>query len=415
MDTAMTNAAEPPHHYTSAQRVGLAFAYVLHVFAHLHLADAVEATWPTDGGAIPSGAVKHCKKWFERLKEEGCVSDHPRRLEWRKLPAAEAVEAAALVKRGILVPVERARGERFTQHVWFHSIDDAVRHVPRLQEILQKFEITPEHLLHRMHEEDRTLHWGKLDMKGILTDEQKFERQRYAANLLALIQADPHLLDRFVWLDEVKIWLFNGNAPNVHVWRDAYDEAVHFVVPGCGKVGGKPMRVCMYVAVNAKVGLVGFQYTHPTTGFPERWTQQAYPGAPGAEGRVDPDYKVGVGRGRGVNTMLPKQSTSVVGVSADVCMRSSTSHRKAQGSLSPFIAAYRLGWNAGVSTRMGSAGASMRACRARKSAALAAAEPTSQSRTRTSATPAPHAAAIIAASIVRCCFGSGTRVDAHTK
>ena len=377
MDATMSDATGPPHSYNQRQRVAMALAYALFILFGGTLMNALTTTWPEGQGGPPKSAVKHCKHWYERLLVDGSVFDRPRRLGWRKLPDATALEAAKLVKEGVLVSVVHRHDGPPIRRVWFHSLDDAIRHVPRLRAIMTQFQVTPDYLLHRMHEVDKGLHWGKLDIKGTLKEEHKSERKRYAADLLACINADPLFLDRFVWVDEVKIWLFGGSSSDVCVWCDAHDEGVHLVVPGCGKVGAKPTRVCMYTAVNAKLGLVGFQYTHPTTGFPDTWKQEAYPGAPGAKYRADPDYKVGTSRGRGVNTRLPKQSTSVWGVSVWVCMRSSTSHRKAQRSLSPIFAAYGLGWKPVVSTRMGSAGAALRACSARTSAAPTAAEPTS--------------------------------------
>lgn len=150
------------------------------------------------------------------------------------------------------------------------------------------------------------------------------------------------------------------------------------VLPGCGKVGSKPIRVCMYVAVNPKLGLVGYQYTPPTTGFPDTWPQAVYAHTPGAADRQDPPYTVRGPGGRGVNTMFEKQSISVVGLIAGVCRRLSVSQRKAQGSLCPVTGANMEGWKPGLSTRMGAPGAAARASSARWSAAAAAAEPTSQ-------------------------------------
>lgn len=347
--------------YTPQQRVALALAYAVHKHTYLALAAAVEKTWAEELGAVPPGAVHHCKKWFDRLQETCTVADGPGRGRKHKLPDAVALEAARLVKAGLEVqPVHGGRALD-KRRIWFHTIDEAVRHVPRLGQILDTFEIKVDHLVRRMHEVDKGLHWATLDIKGALSAEHTAARQKYAADLLARIAADPTLLDRFVWVDEVKIWLFGGNSKNVHVWCDAHDEGVHLVLPGCGKLGSRPVRVSMYVAVNAKLGLVGFQYTTPTTGFPETWKQQAYARAPGAADRADPTYKVRGVAGRGVNTMFEKRSISVVGFIVGVCRRSSAPHRKAQGSLSPLTGANMEGWKPGLSTRIGAAGAAVRA------------------------------------------------------
>jgi hypothetical protein len=269
------------------------------------------------------------------LESEAGVEDAAGRGRKVKLPDEVATEAAKLVKAGFEVRPVRGSQSLPARRNGFHTIGDAVRRVPRLKEILDNYDITADHLLRRMHAVDPGLHWGRVDVKAALTDAHKLTRLTYARKVLALIAQDPSFLDFVVWVDEVKIWLFSGKASDVHVWCDAHDQGVRLVVPGCGTVGGKPVIVALYAAVNAKLGLVGWQYTYPTTGFPDKWQQRAYGRIAGAAERRDTDYKVrGLG-GHCVNITLPYGSISVVQLSSLVTSRQITSCRKAKGSLSP--------------------------------------------------------------------------------
>jgi hypothetical protein len=393
-------------YFTPQQRVVVAIAHVLHEKKPCPLSEALEALWDKGWGVVPPSAEKHCNKWRKRLFETAGVEDAAGRGRHATLPDEEAREASELVKAGYEVTPMRGKERLPARRIYFHSIEEAVRRVPRLQHIMSEHDISTEHLLRRMHAVDPRLHWGRMDVKVLLSKERMAERLVYAQRLQALIAQDPAYLDMVIWIDEVKIWFFGGRSTDVHVWCDAHDQGVHMVVPGCGKLGGAPLCVGLYAAVNAVLGLVAVQYSPSTTGFPEDWPQKVYGRLKDAKDRKDADYEVGW---VGWNIMLPVLSWVVLVVMPLVISAARTSCMKAKGSRSAAVYAFCKGSNPGVRISTGMVGAAVRRARARRTASAAARVLRSQSRTRTNPTPAAHAAPIILASIVRCWRAGLTR------
>lgn len=340
MDTEKAVVEQPQHRFTTEQRAILAAAHYIHKAAGCTLAEAAAKLWREEWGDMPPSAVRHCKTWRDRLEETGAVLDAPGRGRPHKLPDDVAREAALLVKAGYEVTPTRGREKLPARRMWFHTIDEAIRLTPRLLDILGEFDISPDHLLRRMHEVDPGLRWRRLDVKVLLSKELREERQRYARAMLERLEREPDLLRRIVWIDQVKIWFWGGKATDVHVWCDAYDEQVDLVVPGCGKLGGKPLCVSLYHGVNAALGAVAHQYTPPTTGFPEEWRQKMYARLPDYADLADADYKVGCA---GRNIMLPKVSSRGLHVMVLVISKEMTCCRKAQGSRSAAMYASSTG------------------------------------------------------------------------
>lgn len=405
MDSPKATKEEEPRFFTPQERVVLAVAHVVHELKPCTLKQALKELWPKEWRAMPPSAPDHCKKWRDRLFESASVDDAPGRGRPHKLPDEVALEASGLVKAGYEITPMRGRERLPARRMYFHSIEEAVRLVPRLKHIMDTYEVSTDHLLRRMHEVDPRLHWGRMDIKALLPEGHKATRLAYARDLLDRIAKDPTFLNRVVWIDEVKIWFFGGKSTDVHVWCDAHDQGVHIVVGGCGAIGSPKLCVSLYAAVNAVLGLVAFQYSPSTTGFPQDWKQKVYWRHRDAAERQDEDYEVRV---VGWNIMFPVLSMVVVLV-MPLVRAEITSFRKAQGSRSVAMYASCMGAKPGVKISTGMVGAAARRASASRRASAAARVSMSQPRTRTSPTPTTHAAPIIWASIVRCWRLSGTR------
>lgn len=114
-------------------------------------------------------------------------------------------------------------------------------------------------------------------------------RRTCAEWFLQHLAADPLFLNRCVWIDQVKIWLFGGKVTDVHVWHSANDEGFDACFPCCGDVASKAVHICTYVAVHATLGLVFYQYVSGTA---KGITRKLWPGLPNAATRVDEDWLV---------------------------------------------------------------------------------------------------------------------------
>lgn len=314
MADGANKAGGRPLHYTPVERLACALAYAVHKFSNMTLWVALERVWGEHCDTeCPPHAYKACARWYKRLMEEGGVHDAPRGAPLHKVPDAVAARAAALVKEGYLVRVTRGAGagpnRTHEERRFYHSIHEAVSRVPELHGMLTTYDVSMEHLLRRMHEVDPDLKWGRLDTKHRLKEETMAQRVNYCTTLLEHLEGDPMFLNKVLFLDETKVWGFDGSAMDVHVWYDAHCAEARTVLPCVSTAGAKPMHVCLYAAVSGDVGLVGFQYTSGTTDFPAKWPQEPLARAAGAAERQDPNYKVG---GEGRNTMLLYLSSSGV-------------------------------------------------------------------------------------------------------
>jgi hypothetical protein len=287
------STSQPPsraYHYSEQQRVTIAVAGMLKEKGFFKSFEAaLRELWSAEElGPQPPGAVHYCKHWWQRLWETGSVhtAPHPGN---PILPNAVAAEAARIVREGFISPATHGGQAAGQRPCGFTSLGQAIRMRPQLAQLLAEYGIDKRHLLRRMHEADPTLHWGRVDAKGELSAVQRAARRTCAQWLLAKIENDAHFLDRVIFLDEVKIWLFGGKAEDIHVWMGARDQGWRVTVPCCGPVNSGPLHVCLYVAVNAKLG--GF-YSQSVAGSTRGWPKKKYAGAPLAEEDRDPDWKV---------------------------------------------------------------------------------------------------------------------------
>lgn len=146
-------------------------------------------------------------------------------------------------------------GEELLRH--FMSIEEAVDTIPLLQETVQQHHVTPQHLLKRMHAVDPGLAWKEVQFRKRLKAQDKQLRRRTARELLRDMTHDA-LMDT-VFVDAKKCWV---SLEGTHVWMDVHDnpEMTDPRVPN----EGNAYPMCWYVAVNAQVGLVWFDFVTGT-------------------------------------------------------------------------------------------------------------------------------------------------------
>lgn len=89
----------------------------------------------------------------------------------------------------------------------FTSINQACLTSQALQDIVTKYDITPKHLLKRIHQVAPTLAYSALPMKMELSPTQMRARMEYAEWLYQLHLKDPYLLWHIMWGDETRIYI----------------------------------------------------------------------------------------------------------------------------------------------------------------------------------------------------------------
>lgn len=294
MSTSGAQGGAHRGYYTTAERVRAAAAFAASKFGNVSLVEAVRKAFKGMQWQKPANLKPVCERWWNRLRTTGSVKSAPRGRSRRKLTDAAAREAAALVKAGRVVTVTRQGGPTYQQRLFFGSIADALRHLPRLVAILEAAGVSAEHLLRRMHDVDPELKWGPLDAKPRLSPQNIAERREYARHMLHKHARDPTFVQRVLFIDEFKPMLLGGGAQDIKAWYDAHSDGCRPVIPGVGMAGSPPVRVCAYVCVSGDLGLVDFQYTSGTTGFPKDWPPHPMPGTTFEDIYKDPTWQVGV-------------------------------------------------------------------------------------------------------------------------
>lgn len=236
--------------------------------------------WAQHGGANAHPDVKDVRRfiqrWGERFLEEGTIENKAHHPDTHKVPNDDAKLAAQALKGGYIgwrkpcTPGAEAQ----MVHMFWTSINRACKENPILSSIIEKYNVSPAHLLKRMHEVDPGLKYRKLDYKMDLTPQQKHERQRVAAQLLDNVHTDPSFLNRVVWIDEASVWLVSKKMTDIRVYADAHDDRVKQVIHVDGLKPGTKIKVRCLCAVNALTGPLFIEFMTGTTDVQRVWLNQ---------------------------------------------------------------------------------------------------------------------------------------------
>jgi len=204
------------------------------------------------------------KKLYEQGTLRDCL-DHPRP---PKIPDAKIKEAADIMAKGYTLPcMDDSTGMLY---VWyeqrhFTSMAQATRLSPELYQMMVDFDVTPRHLLQRMHEVCPNLVFSALPIKMELSPQQKHARQSYAAAVLWELERDPMYLHKIIWGDETRIYLGRELDGKLKVY--------HYTGQGGGDGPEEctllnkenMMRIDLVLFVNALVGCCHVEFLTGTT------------------------------------------------------------------------------------------------------------------------------------------------------
>jgi hypothetical protein len=223
-----------------------------------------------------NNVVRFATTWGTRVLLTGSVAEAPRSGRPRKISKANALRAAAILKKGIpanmVVTMEDGSQhmEETTEH--FVSMKQAYSINEDLQAICAQCRVTPEALLTAAMAADKDLTRRALGFKHGHTPESLQARRDSAKQLEVMLrvarQAAPGnrdaLLDHIVCVDEATIYLANLDAKSMHVFCSKQDISVHNVIqcPGLGK--DKKIKVHFIAAVSLKHGPLYFNFTSGT-------------------------------------------------------------------------------------------------------------------------------------------------------
>jgi hypothetical protein len=235
------------------------------------------------------------KRWYSKWdKGNYTCKDDSRSGRPRLMDLLEAAQAANFVKKGRWVQIKRGK-KTFHRLVYFTSIQDAVDHVPELQELIDRYGCTVEQLREALHAADPALKRRRITFKRALSNSEKQDRVQQSEQLLARYSADPSMLQRMVFIDETTIVLAGGNHDHVHAWCDAHDVNFADVCPLPIPDKKHPTKVHIIAAVSAHPafaatnGLVYVDFTTGTSHIHRRHNKRM----DGSQAVPDYNYQVG--------------------------------------------------------------------------------------------------------------------------
>ena len=252
-------------------------AVMCFAMAKLSLSGAIllfKQTW----NAQKEEKVNHVKSFialsYHRLSTTYSLRDFPRSGR-RKLVSNEVVlKCADEFKSGYTrnTVIDEGTGQVGLEHKYYSTIYQACQENEYIGKIVNKYNISPKHLLARMHAVCPSIKRMRLEYKLQLTVQNMEDRREAAVTLLRHIDNDARLqpppsafyLERIFWVDEWHVWLTPNDCAQ-YIWADAFDQHAHSVLPIPQLKRGEQPRVLRCLAVvNAVLGPVHIEFTTGT-------------------------------------------------------------------------------------------------------------------------------------------------------
>lgn len=235
-----------------------------------------EQGWDKDKmTAVETGDAlrKFIKYQVDKLMQTGTLDDRAHPAPPRKVSDEVAKECSDILKKGYFCFLTNAQGGQLNEeapvHLYYTSIKQAVEDQPQLKAACTAHNVTPEHLLKRMHEVDPELKYYTLDLKQALTDEQ-MEKRRFCAQVLYnWATSDPNFLLSVIYIDEFS---FSFIPLPKHIKIKIYcglndDEVRHHVVHNPYASSSQPhIKVRSIIFTNALLGAFRIEMMTGTTG-----------------------------------------------------------------------------------------------------------------------------------------------------
>jgi len=231
-----------------------------------------------DNSSYAGGVSGHYKDFLKRNWEHFCktgrVDDADRSGRPAKLPEQEAKRASELIKAGKWVWV-LPKKNGIKRQVYFRTIPQAIKEVPELQKLVEKYKLTADALRHRMLKVDPDLMRHTLTMKYDHDAASMRARQQYCKEMLAAISSGPNqrqaFLESLVFCDEATVILSTTEDKKIHAWvsKEHFNKCTVLHMPHVK--GYKDCKIHFFIAVSAHPafqgtnGLVYWEFTTGTT------------------------------------------------------------------------------------------------------------------------------------------------------
>jgi len=231
-----------------------------------------------DNGSYARGVGSHWKQFLARMWDHfhktGRVDDADRSGRPPKLPEAEAIKAANMIKAGKWVyALPMSRGIK--RRAYFRTIPQAIKELPALQQIVKEYNLTADALRHRMLKVDPDLKRRTLTMKYDFDADSMKARQAHCKEMLAAISSGPTqrkaFLESLLFGDEASVTLSPTDTKHIKVWVSKEDFNSNTVLHLPRLKGFKECKVHFFIVVSAhpafadQNGLVYWEFTTGTS------------------------------------------------------------------------------------------------------------------------------------------------------
>jgi hypothetical protein len=219
--------------------------------------------------SISERPSRFVERWWEHFKKHGDVDDAQRSGRPPKVPDDVAWHAAEILCRGYTV-TRNVDGRQIVEQKYYSTLPDAIAANGELRDVLLRFPVTADQLLHAMHRVAPELEHHRVSFRHMLSPEEKAHRSTVAAGLRTWYQNDPSLLDNMVFIDETTILTQGLKREHIEVWVNGSDTNFKDYTSVPGK-SGDPVKAHVIAAVSAhpsfqdKHGLVYFDFTTGTS------------------------------------------------------------------------------------------------------------------------------------------------------
>ena len=207
-----------------------------------------------------------------KFKEYGSIHDRQPTGRPTTIPDHVVKQCSIALKQGYMVITYLAEQpqQAMLLYRYYTTIKQACTENPLLAQVCEQYQVSPSHLLRRMHHVDpmprrRTLHY-----KQELLAAQMAKRSLVAAQLWQSCTANPSQLLYTFWADECSILFVNSDA-SLKVYCDAHDQNVSLVLPCKHVKSGHQIKVRLLGVVNALLGPFYMEFTTGTTDIQRRF------------------------------------------------------------------------------------------------------------------------------------------------
>jgi len=230
-----------------------------------------------EGGSMAAQVVSHQSQFLQRQWEHFTtffnLDDNPRPGRPLFISHEDAMAASELLKQGKLFK-RHTKGHILEFITYYTTVGEAIRLCPGIKAIVDKYNCSAHQLYAAMKRDDSDLCRRSITFKTPFDDAEMNARKAYCLREFTALGAEafwwPKLLERRVFIDEMRISFSSMSGKHVKLYMSKHDARMHDVVRVPVVTGEEDLRVHIIMAVSShpryasRNGLVYWEFTTGT-------------------------------------------------------------------------------------------------------------------------------------------------------